>query len=326
MQKVILYIFILMLICPAIMADGEEETGLRYSVSGHISDASSGEDLIGASVMIEESGKGSVSNLYGFYSVNLLPGEYNLIFSYVGYLSQVRKIDLRSDTRINVELIENIQELEEVTIRSERRNSNVSSADMSVNQLAIKSIRRIPTLMGEVDVIKAIQLLPGVQAAAEGSSGFSVRGGNPDQNLILLDEATVYNASHLMGFFSVFNNDAVKDVRLYKGDIPAEYGGRLSSLLDVRMKNGNLKKFTGTGGVGTISSRLTLEGPLIKDKTSFILSGRRTYLDLFLPFAKTEDVRESTLITTACIFLAISGVTSLKTGLQAWSLETVHLP
>ena len=149
--------------------------------------------------------------------------------------------------------------------------------------------------MGEVDVIKAIQLLPGVQASSEGASGFSVRGGNPDQNLILLDEATVYNASHLMGFFSVFNNDAIKDVTLYKGDIPADYGGRLSSLLDVRMKEGNLKKFSGSGGIGTISSRLTLEGPIIKDKTSFLVAGRRTYADVFLPFAKDPDVRDNTL-------------------------------
>jgi len=149
--------------------------------------------------------------------------------------------------------------------------------------------------MGEVDVIKAIQLLPGVQASSEGASGFSVRGGNPDQNLILMDEATVYNASHLMGFFSVFNNDAIKDVTLYKGDIPADYGGRLSSLLDVRMKEGNLKKFSGSGGIGTISSRLTLEGPIIKDKTSFLVAGRRTYADLFLPFAKDPDVRDNTL-------------------------------
>lgn len=295
MRKVILYILISLLFSPAVLADGEEESGLRYSISGHITDASTGEDLIGASVMIEELGKGSVSNLYGFFSVNLVPGEYILIFSYVGYQSQVKNIDLKADLKINVELTEDIHQMEEVTIRAERRNNNVSSVEMSVNQLPIKSIRRIPTLMGEVDVIKAIQLLPGVQAAAEGSSGFSVRGGNPDQNLILLDEATVYNASHLMGFFSVFNNDAVKDVRLYKGDIPAEYGGRLSSLLDVRMKNGNLKKFSGTGGIGSISSRLTLEGPLVKDKTSFVASGRRTYLDLFLPFAKSKDVRESTL-------------------------------
>ena len=180
-------------------------------------------------------------------------------------------------------------------VTAEKSNSNVSSTETGTTHLPVQAIRRIPALMGEVDVIKAIQLLPGVQSTAEGSSGFSVRGGSADQNLMLLDEATVYNASHFLGFFSVFNNDALKDVKLYKGDIPASSGGRLASLLDVRMKDGNLKNFHATGGVGTISSRLTLEGPVIKDKTSFLLSGRRTYVDIFLPLAKNEDIRDNRL-------------------------------
>lgn len=275
--------------------DTEEETAPRYTVSGHIKDSGTGEELIGAAVFVSELGKGTVTNAYGFYSLSLIPGFYELTFSYIGYLPQTRAVNLNDDVTINVELAENIHELEEVTVSAEGPQAHLRKAEMGVNKLPIKSIKRIPTLMGEVDVIKAIQLLPGVQASSEGASGFSVRGGNPDQNLILLDEAVVYNASHLMGFFSVFNNDAVKDVKLYKGDIPADYGGRLSSLLDVRMKDGNMKHFSGSGGIGTISSRLTLEGPIRKEKTSFLISGRRTYADAFLPFAKNEDVRKSTM-------------------------------
>ncbi len=272
-----------------------EETGLRYTISGHVKDESTGEELIGAAVIADELGKGTVSNVYGFYSLSLQPGLYNITFSYIGYEDLTRAVNLNQDLVINIELSENILELAEVTISAEGPRAHIKKPEMGVSKLQIKSIRRIPTLMGEVDVIKAIQLLPGVQASSEGASGFSVRGGNPDQNLILLDEATVYNASHLMGFFSVFNNDAVKDVKLYKGDIPAEYGGRLSSLLDVRMKDGNMKKFSGSGGIGTISSRLTLKGPIIRDRTSFLIAGRRTYADIFLPFAKDEDVRNSSL-------------------------------
>jgi len=287
-------LFISFLLFPG-LAYGDDDSELRYTVSGHIRDASSGEELIGASVLIKQLKKGSVTNLYGFYSVSLLPGDYVLLFSYVGYQAQQMAVQLTENQTINISLDEQISELNEVTVYAEGKKANITSVEMSVNKLPIKTIKRIPALMGEVDVIKAIQLLPGVQATSEGASGFSVRGGNPDQNLILLDEATVYNASHLMGFFSVFNNDAVKDVKLYKGDIPAAYGGRLSSLLDVRMKDGNLKKFSGSGGIGTISSRLTLEGPIIKDNTSFLVSGRRTYADLFLPFSKDEMVRKSKL-------------------------------
>ena len=222
-----------------------DDSDLRYTVSGYIRDSQTGEELIGATVMVDELQKGSVTNLYGFYSISLFPGEYLLYFSYVGYESMKIPVTLDRNLAINIELNPRIHELGEVMIMAEGSKTHIERAEMSVNKLPIKSIRRIPSLMGEVDVIKAIQLLPGVQASSEGASGFSVRGGNPDQNLILLDEANVYNASHLMGFFSVFNNDAVKDLRLYKGDIPAEYGGRLSSLLDVRMKEGNNKKFSG---------------------------------------------------------------------------------
>ena len=279
----------------SIISRADNDSDVRYTISGYIKDAKNGEELIGAAVIVKDYQKGVVTNLYGFYSLSLIPGNYVLVFSYVGYEQKEVQITLDRNLVINIELTEQIHELDEVTVSSSGRKAHVESTEMSVNKLPIKSIRRIPSLMGEVDVIKAIQLLPGVQASSEGASGFSVRGGNPDQNLILMDEATVYNASHLMGFFSVFNNDAVKDVKLYKGDIPAEYGGRISSLLDVRMKDGNNKKFSGTGGIGTISSRLTLEGPIIRDKTSYIVSARRTYADLFLPLAKDEVLRKSKL-------------------------------
>jgi hypothetical protein len=196
---------------------------------------------------------------------------------------------------ISLEMTMKHQTLQEVVVTSERNDQNITRPEMSVVRMNIKTIQKIPAFMGEVDIIKAIQLLPGVQSVSEGSSGFSVRGGSPDQNLILLDDATVYNASHLMGFFSVFNNDAIKDVKLYKGDIPAIYGGRISSVLDVRMNEGNQKKYEINGGIGIIASRLTIEGPIIRDRSSFILSGRRTYADLFLALSSNEELRDNKL-------------------------------
>jgi len=267
----------------------------RVVVSGYVRDAATGEAMIGANVAIMETGAGSITNAYGYYAISLKPGFYTLVCSFVGYGSQQLPLRLDSDREVILELEESLQEIEEVTVSARAGNANVSSVETGVTQLPIQSIRKIPALLGEVDVIKAIQLLPGVAVTSEGSSGFSVRGGSPDQNLILLDEATVYNASHLLGFFSVFNNDAIKDVKLYKGDIPARSGGRLASLLDIRMKDGNTKQFSATGGIGTISSRLTLEGPLFNQKASFLISGRRTYADIFLPFAKDTAVRNNSL-------------------------------
>lgn len=269
--------------------------GRGKTISGYVRDASSGEVLIAANIYAKESGKGTLTNSYGFYSLTMPEGKLTLGYSYVGYQTQEIIIELSTDQVINIDLSSENKELEEVVITATRKNENISRLEMGSTQLQMQAIRRIPAFMGEVDVIKAIQLLPGVQSTSEGASGFSVRGGSSDQNLILLDEAVVYNASHFLGFFSVFNNDAIKDVKLYKGDIPASTGGRLSSVLDVRMKEGNLKQFSGSGGTGTISSRLTLEGPIIKDRTSFIVSGRRTYADLFLPLSKNEDVRNSSL-------------------------------
>jgi hypothetical protein len=264
-----------------------------YTVSGHVTDAKTGEELIGASIYVKELGTGTVSNQYGFYSISLTEGNFTLGYSYVGYKTFEKTFTFQSNLNYDVELIPDASILDEVVVTAEKKNSNVSSLETGTIKLPIQSIRKIPALMGEVDVIKAIQLLPGVQSTSEGSSGYSVRGGSMDQNLILLDEATVYNASHFIGFFSVFNNDAIKDVKLYKGDIPASSGGRLASLLDVRMKDGNTKQFSGKGGIGLISSRLTLEGPVIDNNTSFLLAGRRTYADIFLPFAANEDIQDN---------------------------------
>jgi hypothetical protein len=272
-----------------------EGAGVKNTISGHIHDQKTGEDLIGATVYVKEIKTGTTSNIYGFYSISLPAGQYTLVYSYVGYTTIEKTFDLKENITYDVDLALANQELEEVVVTGTAINANVTSPEMSSITMDTKTIKQIPALMGEVDIIKAIQLLPGVQSISEGSSGFSVRGGSLDQNLIQLDEATVYNASHLMGFFSVFNNDAIKDVKLYKGDIPASSGGRLSSLLDVRMKDGNTKRFSGTGGIGTISSRLTLEGPIVKDKASFIVSGRRTYADLFLKMSSDPDVRNNTL-------------------------------
>ncbi|MDR1646057.1 MAG: TonB-dependent receptor [Tannerellaceae bacterium] len=266
----------------------------RFTVSGTVRDAGNGEDLIGAEVVLKGTRTGAVSNAYGYYALTLPQGTYTLVFSYAGYVRHEVDVDLTADKRLHVVMQEDARELSEVVVSAGKKNENVVKAGMSADKLSAKAIRAMPALMGEVDVIKAIQLLPGVQPTSEGSSGFSVRGGGHDQNLILLDEATVYNASHLMGFFSVFNNDAIKDVTLYKGDIPASFGGRLSSLLDIRTRDGNTQRYAATGGVGLISSRLTVEGPL-GNNASAIVSARRTYADLFLAFASDENLRKSSL-------------------------------
>ncbi len=267
----------------------------HFTISGYISDSTNGESLPGATVIVTGFNKGTVANSYGFYSLTLPSGKYTLRYSYIGYAAHSLSIDLHNDTIINTELKPSAENLKEVEITGQARNENVTSSQMSVNTITSQTINEIPSLMGEVDLIKALQLLPGVKFVAEGTSGFSVRGSSPDQNLILLDEATVYNAGHLMGFFSVFNNDAVKSVKLYKGDLPARYGGRIASLVDIRMKEGNLKQFHGQGGIGLISSRLTLEGPIVKNKASFMVAGRRTYADLFLKLSNDEALKNNAL-------------------------------
>lgn len=257
----------------------------KYTISGQVKDKKNGEDLIGSTIVVAGTNIATSTNAYGFYSITLPEGKYRIQYQYVGYKTINIEVDLTSNQKIDMEISEDKIELQEVVISADRPEQNVRSTEMSVNKLGIKDISKIPALFGEVDVVRSIQLLPGVSSVGEGSSGFNVRGGSIDQNLILLDEAPVYNSSHLFGFFSVFNPDAVKDVKLFKGGIPAQYGGRLSSILDVRLKEGNSKRFSGQGGIGSIFSRLTLEAPIKKDKGSFIIAGRRSYIDALLaPF------------------------------------------
>lgn len=261
------------------------------TVSGYLKDTKNGEVLIGATVVVKGTSKGSVTNVYGFYSITLPADKYELEYRYIGYDPQTIAIDLSgSNQRMDVELLESGQRLQEVVVTSEAEDVNVSSLQMSVNKLDIKTIEKMPAFLGEVDVIKSIQQLPGVSTVGEGASGFNVRGGNVGQNNVLLDEAQVYNSAHMLGFFSVFNPDAVKDVQLYKGGMAARYGGRIASVLDVRMKEGNVKNFQGQGGVGVIFSRLAVEGPLAKDKASFVVAGRRSYIDVIArPFTDVFD-------------------------------------
>jgi hypothetical protein len=270
----------------ALFSNGQE----KFSLSGYVKDVKNGESLIGATVLKVGSGIGAATNEYGFFSLSLPKGQHVIGVSVLGYQTFTFSIDLSRNTVQNFELNELGKELEEVVILGEAEDKNVKSIEMSTAKLDIKQINKVPALLGEVDIIRAIQLLPGVTTVGEGASGFNVRGGNIDQNLILLDEAPVYNSSHLFGFFSVFNPDAVKDVKLIKGGIPAQYGGRVSSILDVRMKEGNNKKLAVTGGIGSIFSRLSIEAPIIKNKASFIIAARRSYIDaLVKPFASSTS-------------------------------------
>jgi hypothetical protein len=266
----------------------------KFSISGHVTDAATGEEQIGATVYIKELQSGTVSNSYGFYSITLPKGDYHIRYSFVGFETVIKEVSLTEDMRLNIELKPGETSLDEVVIKGDADDANVKSSSMGVVKMNMKEIEKIPILFGEQDVLKTLTLMPGISSGGEGKGGFFVRGGNTDQNLILLDEAPVYNASHLMGFFSVFNSDALKDIKLYKEGIPAEFGGRLSSVVDVRMNNGNSKRFSVSGGLGVISSRLTIEGPIVKDKGSFIVSGRRTYADLFLRLTK-KDFKDNQL-------------------------------
>jgi hypothetical protein len=259
----------------------------KFTMSGYVKDATDGEALIGATIYISSLGTGATTNVYGFYSITLPEGSYEIDFSYIGYATQKKVIQLTQNNRLDIELEAEGKQLQEVVITSEKEEQGVKALEMSTNRLDIKTIIRIPAFLGEADVIKSLQQLPGVTTVGEGASGFNVRGGNVGQNLILLDEATVYNSSHLLGFFSVFNPDAVKDTKLYKGAIPAQFGGRIASLLDVRMKEGNNKDYEVNGGVGTIFSRVAVEGPLFKSDGSFIVAGRRSYADILArPFVE----------------------------------------
>ncbi len=292
MKKTIFYLLIfLFLNIPNCLFS--EEKG--YSISGFVKDQSNGEDLIGAVIYVEELKAGTVTNVYGFYSFSLPEGTYTITYSYLGFKPYEVTVIVDENKTINVELTTQNEIIDEVVIVGEKKQERLRNTEMGVAKLNNATINKIPALFGEVDVIKILKLLPGVMSVGETGSGFNVRGGAADQNLILLDEAVVYNASHLLGLFSVFNNDAIKDLKLYKGDIPARYGGRLSSLIDIRMKDGNQKEYRGNIGIGLISSRLTFEGPIVKDKGAFIVSGRRTYADLFLKMSSDETIKNNKL-------------------------------
>ena len=264
-------------------------------VSGSVRDKQTGESLIKAVVRIQElPNAGIISNEYGFYSLTLPKGNYSVVVSQVGYETLVQKIKLDSSITINFSLqTKNV--LKEVVVESSRKNDNLTKAQMGTETINMAAISKVPVIFGEKDLLKTIQLLPGVKSAGEGNSGFFVRGGGADQNLILLDEAPVYNATHLLGFFSTFNSDAIKDATIIKGNSASQYGGRLSSVLDVKMKEGNNQDYVVNGGIGLISSKVSVEGPLQKNKSSFILSGRRTYADMFLKLSKDENLKNTKL-------------------------------
>lgn len=261
----------------------------RFTISGIISDAKNNETLIGVNISSKNTKAFAVTNEYGFYSLTLPKGDYQIAISYVGFQKIEETISLTQNIKKNYSLLDSEQQLEEVVI-TEKTKSNIRKPEMSVNKLSIATIKQMPVVLGEVDVLKAILLLPGVTNAGEGQSGFNVRGGGADQNLILLDEATIFNSSHVFGFFSVFNPDAIKDLKLYKGGIPARFGGRASSVLDIYQKDGNSKNFHVNGGIGLISSRLLAEGPIVKDKGSFLIGGRASYAHLFLKLTDNKNV------------------------------------
>ena len=268
----------------------------KYTISGIISDAETGETMIGATILVSElPGIGTTTNPYGYYSLTLPEGNYTIVFSYIGFQSIENRVELKENKRIDHKLLTNSEILEAFEITSERENDNIRSEEIGVEKINPKEIKKIPVILGEPDVIKILTLTPGVSSSGEGSGGLFVRGGNNSQNLVLLDEATVFNSNHLMGFFSTFNSDAIKDLTLYKGTAPSKYGGRISSVMDVKMNEGNNQSFHYGGSVGLISVKANLEGPLVKDKGSFLVTGRRTYADMFLKLSTDESVNNNQL-------------------------------
>lgn len=283
MRKLLLMAGVL---CLVGMAQAQE----KFTLNGYIRDASSGEELIGVTVYVKEKQNGVISNPYGFYSITLPKGTYNIQFSFIGMEPLEKVVQLESDISMNIELKEIAMELNEVVVTGEREDEQVTNVQMSINQIDIAQVKKLPALFGEPDIIKTVQMMPGVISAGEGTSSFFVRGGSADQNLILIDEAPVYDPSHLFGLFSVFNADVIKDSELYKGGIPARFGGRLSSILEVRTKDGNNKEFGGEAGIGLLASSVMLEGPIKKDESSFIVSARRSYVDLFMKAAGKDNL------------------------------------
>lgn len=265
----------------------------KFTLSGYVKDGSNGEVLIGAGVRIKDSKMGARSNAYGFYSINLPKGKYTIQCSYVGFEPFEKEVELNTATKLDINLKSQSSQTGEVVVTGTKEDNNIQNIEMSTIKIEMSEIKKIPALLGEVDVLRSIQLLPGVTTVGEGASGFNVRGGGVDQNLILLDEAPIYNSSHLFGFFSVFNPDAVKDVKLVKGGIPAEYGGRTASILDVRLKEGDNQEFNVDGGIGLIFSRLSVEGPIEKGKGSFIVAARRSYIDILAKPFLTGDLADA---------------------------------
>jgi hypothetical protein len=293
MRQLYIITTLAVLLCPTIAA---AQSKAKYTISGTIKDKSTGETLIGASVsFLQPRGIGVATNAYGFYSISMPEGRYTVIASYTGYKVDTIQVDLHKDVSINIGMKTSESQLKEVVVSAQHQADNITKTPAGVQKLSIEEIKNVPVLFGEKDVLKTIQLLPGIKSAGDGKSGFFVRGGTSDQNMILLDEATVYNASHLLGFFSVFNSDAIKDISVYKGGMPSVYGGRLSSVEDIIMKDGNNQKFGVSGGLGLISSRINVEGPIVKDEGSFVVSARRTYADLFLGLSHDTTVKNSSL-------------------------------
>ena len=285
-KKIVSAIFLCLIIL-SVGAQNKSAVGERHTLNGYVRDSLSGETIIGASISVNGQSKGVTSNQYGFYSITLGKGMYTITVSHVSYFSKVISIDLKENIQLNFELLSKSSSIGEVLVYSKRRDANVKNAQMGKIDLSITQMKNIPSFMGEVDILKVIQLLPGVRNAGEGNAGFYVRGGGPDQNLIMLDDAVVYNTGHLFGFFSIFNSDAIKNTSLIKGGMPAQYGGRISSVLDVAMKDGNSNNFQVDGGIGAIASRLSIQGPIKKEKASFIVSARRTYIDVLVkPFVR----------------------------------------
>ena len=289
----------------------------KYTISGKIKDASNGEDIPFTNVLVKElSGVGATSNVYGFYSLTIPEGDYTLVFRFVGYRTLEKTISLHNNTTVDVELEATATALEAVVITSEAENENVTNNEGSVTKISMNTVKEVPTFGGEPDILRIAQMNPGIKTAGEGNSGFYVRGGGLDQNLVLIDEAPVYNPSHVLGFFSVFNGDALKGATVYKGGMLPEYGGKTASVMDIRMKDGNSKEFQVTGGIGLIASRLTLEGPIVKDKGSFMISGRRSYADLYL-----KPLEDDRLNSTKLFFHDLN----LKANYQITKKDKIYL-
>ena len=262
----------------------------KYTLSGTITDSASGEKLLGVNVIVKGTQMGATTNAYGFYSLTLPQGDYTLQVAYLGFKTIEETLHLKGNLRRNYKLLEEDIALEGIEITAHSTPKvDIRTPQMSVASIPIQTIKKLPVLVGEVDIIKSLQQLPGVSNAGEASSGFNVRGGAADQNLIMLDQATIFNASHLFGFLSIYNADAIRDMKLYKGGMPARYGGRISSVLDVYQKDGNNTQFHATGGIGVLSSRLLAEGPIVKDKSSFLIGGRASYAHLFLKLTDNNN-------------------------------------